>query len=245
MLYEKFVENLRMFNLTEYEARTYLALVGRDKATVKEIRELAKIPYSREYDVLEALERRGYVVVQPGRPRLYMAVHPGEILSRELETLSGAASELIEVLSPIYESSSGGGSMQDFIWMIKGRKNVYERLLEMLKGSEEEVLFMGAKALKERGVLERLKSARERGVRVRVLGRVEELKDELEGAGIENISFEHNHSRFVLVDRQELILTGEDSAQVNCALYNRNPGCIKLYLNYFEHIWGEIIPTVP
>jgi len=239
MIQERLVEDLKVLNLTDYEARTYLSLVERGIATVKEIREVAKIPYSREYDILESLEDRGYVVVQPGRPKLYCAVAPQEILSKELDRRSRVVEELIGVLTPIYNSSARRNSLQDVIWMLKGEKNVREKLLKMFRKAEKEICVLGTKPLEEKEVLEGLKEARGRGVGVRVLGNLEGLKEILEKAGVESRSFSHDHSRFVIVDGKELILTSEESSSVSCALYNQNPGCVKLYLNYFAHMWEE------
>ncbi len=240
MIEDRLAENLKLLNLTEYESKTYLALVNRGIATVKEIRELAGIPYSREYDILESLEKKGYVVVQPGRPKLYRAVHPREILSKELDLRATIIEELINVLTPIYESSTRESSFEEVIWMVKGKENVRDKLIEMLGTAKKEILVLGIKPIMDIVILRALAKAKERGVRVRVLGRARGVEALLEEAGLEFLNFEHDHSRFILVDRKELILTSEEQTNVTCALYNKNPGCIKLYVNYFMHIWSDL-----
>lgn len=240
MIDEKLVEHLKLMNLTEYESRTYLALVAKGTATVKEIRELARIPYSREYDILESLERRGYVVVQPGRPRRYRAVDPREVLSRELELRARAVEELMKKLAPLYQKHIDEVSFDEVIWMLKGRENIHDRLIKMLSGAEREVLILGIKPVTTSAIARALRRAKARGVSIKALGEFSRGTVELfEEIGVEYRRYPHDHSRFVLVDERELILASEDPANYVFALYNRNPGCIKLYRNYFHHIWNE------
>ncbi len=240
MIEDRLSDNLRLLNLTEYESKTYLALVNTGISTVKEIREFAGIPYSREYDILESLEKRGYVVVQPGRPKLYRAVHPREVLSKELDVRANVIEELINVLTPIYESSTKQSSFEEFIWMVKGTENIKDKITEMLGSAREEILVLGVRPIIEKSIIAALSKVRRKGVRVRVLGRVKGVEHILKEADLKYLNFEHDHSRFIMVDRKELILTSEEQANASCALYNKNPGCIKLYVNYFMHIWSDI-----
>jgi|GEM_PF-819063 sugar-specific transcriptional regulator TrmB len=240
MLDERLIENLKLMNLTEYESRTYLALVVKGTATVKEIRELAQIPYSREYDILENLEQRGYVVVQPGRPRRYRAVDPREILSKELKLRVKAVEELIAKLTPLYQKHMNEVSFDEVIWMLKGRDNIHDRLISMLESAKKEVLIVGIKPVTSEAIARALEEAKRRGVSIKALGEFGKNTTELfERIGVEYRMYPHDHSRFVVVDERELILASEDPANYVFALYNRNPGCIKLYRNYFHHIWEE------
>lgn len=240
MLDERLIENLRLMNLTEYESRTYLALVSKGSATVKEIREIAQIPYSREYDILENLERRGYVVVQPGRPRRYRAVDPREILSKELGLRVKAVEELIKKLTPVYRKHMDEVSFNEVIWMLKGRGNIRDRLIKMLESAQHEVLIMGIKPVTSDAIAKALEDVKKRGVIIKALGEFSDSTVELfDRIGVEYRRYPHDHSRFVVVDDKELILASEDPANYFFALYNRNPGCIKLYRNYFKHIWNE------
>ncbi len=240
MIDEKLIENLKLMNLTEYESRTYLALVAKGTATVKEIRELAQIPYSREYDILENLERRGYVVVQPGRPRRYRAVDPREILSKELELRAKAVEELIKKLTPLYQKHMDEVSFDEVIWMLKGRENIHDRLISMLESAEREVLIVGIKPVTTRAIARALENAKKRGVSIKALGEFSRGTMEIfNKIGVEYKHYPHDHSRFVVVDEKELILASDDPANYVFALYNRNPGCIKLYRNYFHHVWEE------
>ncbi|NOZ82337.1 MAG: TrmB family transcriptional regulator [Euryarchaeota archaeon] len=236
----RLVELLRRLGLSEYEARTYLALVQRGSATVREIRELAGIPYAREYDVLESLERRGYVLAQPGRPRRYLAVAPQEVLERELESIRRAVEELSSALSRLYSAAPDGESLHEAVWVIRGRQNIVERCRSMVNTAEAEVLLMGSNPVACTELVEALGRAATRGVRIRALGDFSpEARRMLEEAGVEHRRYTHEHSCFLLVDQRELILSAGDPLQEESAIYNRSRACIKLYRSYFEHVWEE------
>ncbi len=236
----RLVELLRRLGLSEYEARTYLALVAKGSATVREIRELAGIPYAREYDVLESLERRGYVLAQPGRPRRYIAVAPREVLERELESVRRAVEELSSSLSRIYSAPGGGGSIHEAVWVIRGRQNIAERCRSMVNTAEAEILLMGSNPVRCAELVEALERASARGVRIRALGDFSaETERMLDKAGVEHRRYIHEHSCFLLADQRELILSAGDPLQEESAIYNRSSACIKLYRSYFEHVWQE------
>ncbi len=241
MISQKFIEQLRLFNLTEYESKTYLALVVQGPSTVKEIREVADIPYSREYDILQSLESRGFVESQPGRPKRFKAVDPEKILQRELRKRKKAVDTLLEFTTSIKKNQFISNEMENFIWTLKGRKKIREKMAEVIDSAKEEILIIGRNPIPTTELEEALKRAADRGVKVKALGMFEEqTKNALERIGAEFHPFNHDHSRFILVDDEELILASDDPADYPFALYNRNKSCINLYQNYFKHIWEEI-----
>jgi sugar-specific transcriptional regulator TrmB len=77
---------LRDLGLSEYELRTYHALLKRAPATAQETAEQADVPEGRVYNVLSNLAQDG--LVQPcetGRPKTYESVAPAVALNRLLE----------------------------------------------------------------------------------------------------------------------------------------------------------------
>lgn len=238
MINQGFVEQLKLFNLTEYESKTYLALVAKGPSTVKEVREAAAIPYSREYDVLQSLERKGFVESQPGRPKRFKAVEPGKILTGELRKRKEAVEALLNFEASLKEKGQSI-EMANVIWTLKGKEKIREKMLEMVQRARKEVLIIGRNPFTVE-LEEELKKAGKRGVQIMALGLFEEeVQETLRSIGAEFYFFEHDHSRFLLVDDQELILASDDPANYAFALYNQNKSCINLYQNYFRHIWEE------
>jgi sugar-specific transcriptional regulator TrmB len=75
-LADDFAIYLHEMGLSEYEARAYLGVLQGGMTTAKEISEAVDIPQSRVYDVLESLESKGFVTVQPGRPKKFGPIEP-------------------------------------------------------------------------------------------------------------------------------------------------------------------------
>ena len=53
----------RYFNLNLYEVRIWTALLSRGVSTAGELSDIGNVPRSRAYDVLESLEKKGFVVM--------------------------------------------------------------------------------------------------------------------------------------------------------------------------------------
>ena len=80
---EEFLKKLRSsFDLNIYEAKVWTALLSRGVATAGELADISGVPRSRSYDVLENLEKKGFIIMKLGKPIKYIAVKPEEILKR-------------------------------------------------------------------------------------------------------------------------------------------------------------------
>src|SRR5256712_13577406 len=64
---------LKDFDLTEYEAKAYIALVESGTMPASQLSTRAAIPYSKIYEILANLERKGWVETEQGRPSKYFA----------------------------------------------------------------------------------------------------------------------------------------------------------------------------
>src|SRR3990170_5167194 len=71
---------LHEIGLTEYEARAYLSLLGKGVMTASQVSEDASVPYSKIYETLNALGRKGWIETDKGRPSRYYAKSPSEAL---------------------------------------------------------------------------------------------------------------------------------------------------------------------
>ena len=69
----------KLFGLNTYEARIWAALLSRGVSTAGELSDIANVPRSRSYDVLESLEKKGFVVMKVGKPIKYLAIPPKEV----------------------------------------------------------------------------------------------------------------------------------------------------------------------
>ena len=72
---EEFLSNIRRyFDLNLYEGKLWSALLSRGVSTAGELSDIADVPRSRSYDVLESLEKKGFVIMKLGKPIKYLAI---------------------------------------------------------------------------------------------------------------------------------------------------------------------------
>src|SRR4030043_2475338 len=91
---DEFLSKLRRyFNLNLYEVKIWAALLSRGVSTAGELSDIANVPRSRSYDVLESLEKKGFVVMKLGKPIKYLAVEPGEVVERVKKSIRREAEE--------------------------------------------------------------------------------------------------------------------------------------------------------
>ena len=86
------VDKLLQLGLTEYEAKTYTALLNTHLNTATQASQKSGVPRTRIYQVLESLQRKGWVRVYSGVPLLFKAVEPKIVF----EKVKGDYAELLE-----------------------------------------------------------------------------------------------------------------------------------------------------
>jgi sugar-specific transcriptional regulator TrmB len=70
------IDDLREIGLSEYEAKTYRALVESGQQTGRQVAELSKVPPTRVFDVLKKLQEKGLVELIQQKPMVWLAVKP-------------------------------------------------------------------------------------------------------------------------------------------------------------------------
>ncbi len=74
---DTFLKKLRgAFDLNIYEVKIWTALLSRGIASAGELADISNVPRSRSYDVLESLEKKGFVIMKLGKPIKYIAIQP-------------------------------------------------------------------------------------------------------------------------------------------------------------------------
>ncbi len=239
MISRKTMDALKMLGLNLYERKLYAALLARGAATAGELAEMANVPRSRTYDVLESLAEKGFVIIQHSKPIKYVAIDPEEALERIKARLH---EDLREMVSRIEEFKSSDAFVElknlysrgvslvepaDLTGSLKGRYALYQRFENMAKSAEKTLdIITTEEGLKElvnvhSGVLQR---AADNGVRIRILAPITEtnrraaeiLKNVAE---IKDLNSLHGkipkvpYAKMFLADGKEAIMTlsGEDT----------------------------------
>lgn len=141
------------FNLNIYETKVWLALLSKGVASAGETAEVSGVPRSRTYDVLEGLEKRGFIISKLGKPAKYIAVKPSIILEKMKTNTMKAAEEKVDTLSKLRESSEyteletlyNTGILpvkhEDLSGAIKGKSTIYNHIKEVLENAKSEAII--------------------------------------------------------------------------------------------------------
>jgi sugar-specific transcriptional regulator TrmB len=70
------INDLMYIGFTQNEARTFMALISHESASASILVKKTGIRDSKIYQVLDRLEKKGFVTVQEGTPKKYMVIHP-------------------------------------------------------------------------------------------------------------------------------------------------------------------------
>jgi len=243
MLPEKTLRLLKDLGLTEYEARTYTALVLGGPSTAGDLGEAANVPYSRIYDILSRLERRGWVEVQSSRPARYKAKPPAEVIrllriERE-QRLKETGEEIVKELEPLYEQKAE--ARRPDIWVIRGERNLGGKIGEMLVRARVEVLVSLSvlpREFLELGVISPLLAAKNLTLRLITSEKgkhINKLK------AISNLEVRFRKPLFgggVIVDGNEVLLLLASTGE-KLGVWSNEVGLAKFAKDYFEYLWRD------
>lgn len=214
----------RYFSLNLYEAKVWTALLSRGVSTAGELSDISNVPRSRSYDVLESLEKKGFVVMKIGKPIKYVAVPPEEVLERVKKNLTQSTDEhlkqleklkdtdLLSELSSLHTQGVELIEPSDLSGSLRGRTNLYNHIEFTIRSAEKMVTMMTTEQgliRKVEGLLPVFEELNKRGVKIRICAPIKtkeakEIVAQLKGiAEVRHI--DHISARFVIVDGEELI----------------------------------------
>ena len=146
------IKKTRLFGLNTYEAKIWTALLSCGVSTAGELSDVANVPRSRSYDVLESLEKKGFVVMKAGKPIKYVTVTPNEVLDNIkkrieqntekhlLRIKSESFNNLINTFQEIYEKNTN--KSDNMVAVLKGRKNIHKHLNFLINNTKKNTLFL-------------------------------------------------------------------------------------------------------
>jgi len=229
---EEFLKQIRtIFELNIYEAKVWTALLSRGIASAGELADISNVPRSRSYDVLESLEKKGFIVMKLGKPIKYIAVKPDEILIRVKRKVEVKAVEDLKTLDKVkdtniyqdiellYKQGIDKIEVTDLSGLLKGRKNIYDHLKTLINNAENSVVLVTTETgfLRKMETLKStLKRANDRGVQIKISAPVEKGKVSAElkkYAEIKNV--DKQSARFVIIDGKQVLFMVSDDKDVH------------------------------
>ncbi|MBI3026607.1 hypothetical protein HYY70_00700 [Candidatus Woesearchaeota archaeon] len=219
MLHDKqFLLDLRKhFRLNIYEAKIWTALLSRGLASAGELADISGVPRSRCYDVLESLEKKGFIIMKIGKPIKYLAMEPDIILERVKQEIKEEA----EQLAIQYESIKGTDEFKELELLHKtgvqhvdvstlsksvvGRTAINRHIKEMVSKAKSAVIIVSTQEHMER-VIKLLKNFMpgfaKKGIKARIYApQNKPLLKKLQN--VEHVEYSANTS-FVSIDRSEM-----------------------------------------
>ena len=232
MLVKKdFLNKLKDFGINSYEAKIWTALLSRGVSTAGELSDIANVPRSRSYDVLESLEKKGFVVMKIGKPIKYIAVPPEEVLERVKKNIKEESERTVktieelkdtEILNDLINLHQNGVDMidpTDLSGSIKGRDSLHDQLNMMIKEAEDSIILVTSEEglkRKSEALLRNLKKAHSKGVKIRIAAPIgketPEIKELKKIAEIKNIKLK---ARFCITDSNSMMFMLSDDAEVH------------------------------
>ncbi len=129
MIDDEVVNKLKKFKLSETEAKVYLYLVKMGKSTAREISSNLFIPDSKIYDVLESLQRKGFVKVEEDLPKKFIPINPRICLSNVFEEIIEELKRDKDFLINFFEKYYREENVK--MEIIEGFKNIKNRICEI------------------------------------------------------------------------------------------------------------------
>jgi sugar-specific transcriptional regulator TrmB len=221
---EEFLSRLRkIFDLNLYEVKVWTALLSRGTSTAGELSNISDVPRSRTYDILESLEKKGFIVMKLGKPIKFVALKPEEVVervkkntmrdaqdrSKRLENLKG--DDVLEELNTLFTQGVKFVEPTDLSGSLRGRQNMYNHLDMMVRDAEKTITIVTTKEglnRKLEALMPSLEKCKKRGVKIRIAAPVDkdnikiakELSKVAEVRNLQGIK-----ARFVIIDANQIM----------------------------------------
>jgi sugar-specific transcriptional regulator TrmB len=242
---------LRQIGLREYETRAYQTLLNRGAMTASEVSEHGSVPYSKVYETLNSLERKGWIEVERGRPSRYFPKAPSESLEaaklRLEDMVNGWKHIILDELQPMYEKREL--MEKPDIWILRGKFSVLAKLREMLDITKKELMIAVpsfAKSFVDVS-LSTLREVRDSGVHVQIMMKEGEQIKKVKKVGQARVR-DNLFGGGVIVDGKEaLLFLGEADTKRSYSellvIWSNHIGLVKFAREYFQLLWDTAKPV--
>lgn len=231
---EEFLSRLRkIFDLNLYEVRVWTALLSRGVSTAGELSNISDVPRSRTYDILESLEKKGFIVMKLGKPIKFVALKPEEVIERVKKNLQVMAREkskrldqlkgddVLRELTTLFTQGIKYVEPSDLSGSLRGRQNMYNHL-DMMIGEAEKTITLVTTAdglnRKLEALMPSFEKAKKRGVKIRIAAPITtnsiKVAKDLSKIG-EVKALENFRARLVIIDSEQVMFMLLDDEKVH------------------------------
>ena len=181
---DEFLSRLRkIFGLNLYEVKVWTALLSRGTSTAGELSNISDVPRSRTYDILESLEKKGFIIMKLGKPIKFIALKPEEVVERvkknQLKEAKDRAKrldalkkdEVLHELNSLFTKGIKFVEPTDLSGSMRGRQNLYNHLDMMIRDAEESIVIVTTEeglSRKMEALLPSLEKCKKRGISIKI-----------------------------------------------------------------------------
>jgi sugar-specific transcriptional regulator TrmB len=227
------LEGLAATGFTEYEAKTYLALLREHPATGYQLSKQSGVPRSMVYEALGRLHARGAVLeTHDSRATHYRPLPPDVLLDQHEQEHRRVMRELRTGLQEIYTARD-----DDQVWSISRRRSVLSYAAQMIQEAQSEVYLVLADPDLE-ALYEPIRAACDRGVSVcsLLIGDADlDCGRTARQSPAESELQELTGTLLVVVDEREVLIA--KSATETTATITRNPNLVLIARQF---VWMEL-----
>jgi sugar-specific transcriptional regulator TrmB len=263
---KEFLNKLKDFGLNTYEAKLWTALLSRGISTAGELSDIANVPRSRTYDVLESLEKKEFIIMKLGKPIKYIAVPPEEVVERVKKKVQSDAENQITMLQSVKDSdilkelnllhTQGIDLIEptDLSGSVRGRNNIYNHLETAMKNAEENITIMTTSEglIRKADFLKNvLTKAAKKGVKIRIAAPLTKeaqmaAKELAKIAEIKHMDSNDVNARFMIVDGKDLTFMLLDDKDVHpsydVGIWVNTQFFANAVKNLFDSKWSKLKP---
>ena len=260
---DEFLGRLRkIFDLNLYEVKVWTALLSRGQSTAGELSSISDVPRSRTYDILESLEKKGFIVMNLGKPIRFIALKPEEVVERvkknlmvdaktkteRLEKLKG--DDVLEELTSLFTKGIKFVEPSELSGSLRGRQNLYNHLDMIISGAEKTVTIVTTAegvGRKLEALMPSLEKCKKRGVIIKIAAPIDnnnikiakELKKVADVRNLEKIK-----ARFVIIDSSQLMFMllddGKFHSNYDIGVWINTDFFARALEQMFELAWKEM-----
>ena len=227
---EEVIALLQKLGFSKSEALVYVTLLKHGPLPARALSDLAGVPYSKVYSILESLSRKGFVTVIEERPRLYLATDPSETFPLYIQSLineiQSAGEKALEKLREIYANKARIEERR--VMLIRDPSLIAAKVAEAIRRAKTYVKLSGPDRLVRR-LKDELSKAAKRGVRVYVLS---PRNPNIEGVKRRRLSL---MAGGLIVDGKEVIILLKEGNSF-IALYSNHPSLTVLAETYYDNL---------
>lgn len=241
---EKTRKVLRELGLTNYEARAYLALLAKGVLTASQVSEHSRVSYSKVYETLTSLARKGWIETEHGRPSRYYPKAPSEAMAAMKLQLEDRVKTwektIVGELEPIYERREIREKPD--LWILRGEFNTLAKLKEMVEKTKNELMVAApilSKTLAD-AVTPMLKQLQSANVKVFFM-----ISREAKDWNLQKIAEvaevrvrDHMFGGGIIADGKEAMLF-LGGGKPTLVIWSNHLGLVRFAKEYFQYFWSS------